>query len=207
MVRMICYGEATTNTNKQGKIKVDTQYDFNEYGERVMKPISNNHTTQHIVEASYDEDEYIRKTEREVMNQMGYKDKQLLIKYGKYHIFKARVAEILKDERNILYYFECYKIRSSIEHIQLKLHYLKQEEREAEQRSLNSGIIKRVQRNTSNRHDKAIIDLENSKENKNIIRRSQVEYTEIHNQLINTLINIEFPNIVWDVRATNRINY
>lgn len=206
MVRMICYGQASVNVNENGEIKVDTVYETNEYGERVMKSISKNNTSQYIVEASSDEDEYIRKIEREVMNDMGYKDKQQLVKYGRYHIYRARVGEIIKNERNILYYFECYKIRSSIEHVQLKLHYLNQEEREQEQRSLNAGIMKRIQKNTSNRHDKAIIELENNNEGKNNVRRSQQEYIEIHNQLINTLINIDFPNIVWDIRAANRIN-
>lgn len=206
MVRMICYGEATINVNNNGEIKVDTVYETNEYGERVMKSISKNNTSQYIIEASSDEDEYIRSVERNVMNNMGFKDKQQLIRHGKYHIYSARVGDTIKEERNILYYFECYKIRSSIEHVQLKLHYLNQEEREQEQISLNAGIIKRIQKNTSNRHEKAVVELQNNIEGKNNIRRSQDEYIEIHNQLINTLINIDFPSIVWDIRAANKIN-
>lgn len=136
----------------------------------------------------------ILRIERETMLDMGYKDKQDVFLNGKYQAFKQKVNKKLKENGNISFYYDAYKIIFNKDHIKsdivgyLGYRYTTKE--------LNKNIQNSLHESSITRHDNAVNKIKtrsNIKFNDKV--KSSLAYVKYNNTLINNLIDINYKNI------------
>ena len=146
-------------------------------------------------EATNEEKKYILRIERKVMLQLDCNDKKQLVDTGKWDIFKDKVNEILLKEKNISYYYDCYKILFNkdqvIEGYMYCLKFLMEDaERNENQNLLNKDVAKRLLNNANNRYKKANVEKKKTlNPTEKIRRRSKKKYVNDNKKLIKLLIN------------------
>lgn len=99
--------------------------------------------------ATQDEMQLILKTEKEVLKEMGYRDKQDIFINGLWDKYMNCVTNKLYDKANINYYYTSYEIIFNKEHILEELDYI---EKLIRQSQLNQNIKKKLNENVVNRH-------------------------------------------------------
>lgn len=161
-------------------------------------------------EATKDEYRLIVRTERDVMKNLNCKNKQEVVKFGKWEEFTNKVKEILLNKGNILFYYDSYKVLFNEEHIyeewyELEKYILGDSERNKHRITLNSEISNRLINNAKKRQANANKNIDLHKENENLNRRSESEYIENNKKLVDTLINHEHQDIRKDI--DNRFNF
>lgn len=194
------------NNNEQNIIINKTESE-DEYGEKVIEYKLNNSITYNHREATKDEKKFILRTERETMEDMGFQNKQELVRSGMWNDFKEKVDTIILDELNIAYYYNSYKIICNEDHIIQQrnrlLEKLSKSEREMHLQILNNDIMKRLHTNVEKKQVRAKNKVENcigEYIDKNISRRTQEIYIDDNDKLVDSLINKDAKNIKKDVR-------
>ena len=169
------------------------------YGEDNEEWIQEVATRKIIREATDDEKKYIIQVERDTMLELDCDDKQEIIRKGLWTEFEKKVKSILKQQENIVYYYQSYKILFNPEHIlkkQNQMNNLKMnsKERLAQKKIVNKSVMDRIENNAKSRHNKASVDIEeiwDSEDDKHLrtIRRSsdtiQANLLPINLSLIN----------------------
>lgn len=148
-------------------------------------------------EATKEEIEILLHIEREILKELGYKDKQQLFLYGNFNTFKSRIKQRIKDYKlNIDYYYHSYKIIYNRDHVIEEL-----EDREKASNNLNNNIVECFKKAYKNKFNKASEKIEvynlgftvgikneyDLKNSKKIINNEK--YIEQNNILIDTLID------------------
>jgi hypothetical protein len=99
------------NTNKSQVNDVEKIVTYDEYDEEYTKyKIIPNEEER---EATEEEKKYILRVERETLLELGYDNKQEVVGNGDWDNFRERVNDRLLKERNIAYYYDCYKINET----------------------------------------------------------------------------------------------
>lgn len=99
--------------------------------------------------ATQDEMQLILRIEKEVLKEMGYRDKQDVFINGLWDKYMNSVTKRLYDKANINYYYTSYEIIFNKEHILEELDYI---EKLIRQSQLNQNIKKQLNENVVNRH-------------------------------------------------------
>lgn len=180
----------------------------NKYGEDVIEYITQRKTRKIIREATDNEKRFILKTERIAMDILECENKQEVIRNGLWEEFENQVNSVLKDEYNIIYYYQSYKILSNPEHIQakwMKVNYLLDTDiRQNEKITVNQLVINRLEDNAQSRQNNAMEKLEykNIKYNQidRIERRTSNNYIDDNKKLNETLIDRKAQDIRRKVR-------
>jgi hypothetical protein len=158
-------------------------------------------------EATKQEKKFILHTEREIMKEMGYDNKQDIVKFGAWDNFKKKVNSILLEQFKISFYYNSYKILFNEDHIQeqyeemLEKFLLQADQRQIEYTELNNAVIERLKGNTIKRQNRALEESEmwmeccNEITNEKIKMRVEDNYINNTNKLIDVLIHKESEDI------------
>jgi len=158
---------------------------------------------------------FIKKTEKDIMNELGCDSKQKVIKFGMWETFKTKVDNIVLKELNIAFYYKSYKILFNEEHIKEAIDdiygrcELTEDEKLASKYLLNTDIVDRTHTNAENRHSKALEEklkiigkLKDDLNGQRTKRRSTENYLSDNIELGNNLIVINAINIKDNVKKT-----
>lgn len=196
-VKTICFAEGKVIKNNSGDYKVKEVFKgHNQYGEEMYEYELSQHVSHKRREVTDEEDQLIIFTEREVMKAMGCKDKQEVVKFGKWEEFTKTVKMILMDRANIEYYYDSYKIIFNEVHI---LEELEEIERADQQAALNKAVKTKIMNNAENRQKDAF---NSPLSDKNYIRRTSENYLSNQSKLVMNLMDTNHPNIKNAVRRT-----
>lgn len=91
--------------------------------------------------------------EKEVIDKLGVEDLQHIFLTGQWKSFKRIVNDMLKEQANIEYYYESYKILFNVDNI--KDYLLQQDDLMEVESTLNSNIKEMINTNSNKSHDKA----------------------------------------------------
>ena len=141
--------------------------------------------------ATLDEKEFILKTEKQILNRMGYKDVGTVISHGKADEFYDKVNLILSNKCNINNYYKAYEIIFSREMIEKELekYSLNTEEKKE---WLNARVKDRIIFNAEDRKEEAMTIVSRSK--KIQARRSEEFIGNMH-KIIDAVIDLSAENI------------
>jgi hypothetical protein len=196
-VKTICFAEGKVIKNDSGDYKVKEVFKgHNQYGEEMYEYELSQHVSHKRREVTDEEDQLIIFTEREVMKAMGCKDKQEVVKFGKWDEYTKTVKMILMDKANIEYYYDSYKIIFNEVHI---LEELEEIERAEQQVALNKAVKNKIMNNAVNRQKDAF---NTPSSDKNYIRRTSESYLSNQSKLVMNLIDSNNHNIKNAVRRT-----
>ena len=158
---------------------------------------------------------FIKKIEKDTMNELGCDSKQKVIKLGMWETFKNKVDDIVLKELNIAFYYKSYKILFNEIHIKEAVDdiygkcELTEEEKKDSKYLINNDVIDRTITNAENRHEKAVKEkskiigrMKNDKEGKRTKRRAEGNYIDDNIELGNSLIFINATNIKDSVKKT-----
>lgn len=181
-----------------------------EYGETITEYKLTNQIDFDHREATIQEKRFILRTEREIMQGMGFTNKQEIIINGKWSEFKEKVDTIILEELKIAYYYSSYKIICNEDHILKQRNklldlLLTEEERKVHFQTLNGDISKRIHGNVENKQKRAKKkddEIIGENKDKKISRRISDTYIENNDKLTETLIRKESKNIKNKVRKT-----
>ena len=183
------------------EVDLDT-YDFTK-GEKRHR-INYEVVTTHR-QATDKEVEIILQTEAEVMEEMGFENKQSIFLGGSWQTFTKMVNKMLHKKANILFAYNAYKIICNRDYIikeyeDLKLMEMTDFERNKNKNKLNKTVIDSLEYNATRRHEK-ISDkiLGTPKEVKDIMRISEM-YVDNNKKLIDVLIDKDAKNIISQVK-------
>lgn len=181
----------------------------NIYGEKVEKWEKLRLTRKEYREATDDEKTYILKIERETMIKLECNNKQEVIRRSLWNTFTRTVGDIIRKEKDILFYYQSYKILFNPDHIlnkqiQVNELLLDKDKRSEQKAIVNTSIMKRVENNAESRKENAIktIDINDTSNPSNIklLRRTDVEYVNDNIKLNETLIDQKSKGIKSQVR-------
>lgn len=161
-------------------------------------------TRQIIEEASDNEKKFILKVERDTMLKLECDNKQEIITKGLWADFENKVKSIIKDEYDILYYFQSYKILFNLSHIlekqnEINSMLLNSNERKKQKQIVNTSVIERIEGNTQSRHNKALESL-GGNDSPKLLMRGADKYIDDNLKLNETLINKKAKDIRSNVR-------
>jgi hypothetical protein len=199
--------------NVEGYNPYNDNFDINKkvykdkYDEEITEYETNTYVKDYIREATDAEKKRIIYIEREVMKTLECKDKQEIIKFGKWEQFKEIVNEILLKEMNIAYYYESYKILYNEEHICEKYEslidlLLNDQEIAEYYNNLNDNIKKRRADNTIRRQQRALNKIESESDNEKLLRRIEECYLPDNKKLTNILVDRNSKSIVQKIKKT-----
>ena len=158
---------------------------------KIIKKSDNRKTIKYRVNKDYrpatdDEIELILSTEREVLDIMGFDNKQDVFLAFKWNEYNKLVMDQLYDKANIVYYYSSYKIISNKHHVLKELENIKKMHL---QMILNTKVSCRLLVNADKRQntsqDNIYIDDYRDKD----LMRAKEEYIENNHKLINLLID------------------
>ena len=141
--------------------------------------------------ATVDEKEIILKTEKKVLNRMGYKNVNTVINHGKAKEFYDIVDAILKDKCNINYYYKAYEIIFSRENIEKEVEKINRKQ-QIEKEMLNARVKDKIVFNAECRKEEAMHIVSNSK--KIQARRSESFIDDMH-KVIGAVIDLSAESI------------
>jgi hypothetical protein len=195
------YNPYTDNFDINKKVYKD------KYDEEITEYETNTYVKDYIREATDTEKKKIIYIEREVMKNLECKDKQEIIKNGKWEQFKESVNDILLKEMNIAYYYESYKILYNEEHICEKYEslidlLLNDKERAEYYSNLNANIKKRIAENATRRQQRALRKIESETENEKLQRRIESNYIQDNETLTNILVDKNTKSIIKEIKKT-----
>jgi hypothetical protein len=196
------------NENEQ-KFNINKNILEDEYGEKVIEYKLINQIDYNHREATIQEKRFILRTEREIMESMGFVNKQEIIINSMWSEFKEKVDTIILDELKIAYYYNSYKIICNEDHIikqrnKLLDLLLNEEDRKIHCQALNGDISKRLHSNVGKKQNRAKKKNEEwglgEHNDKNIQRRINDTYIDDNDKLTDTLIKNDSANIKNKVR-------
>lgn len=193
-----------------GLYEINKKVSIDEYDEEIISFKINAGHRYNFREATKEEKKFIIYTEREIMKEMGFKNKRDIVKCGLWKVFKDRINKILLKELNVNFHYNSYKILFNEEHIYEKYEelldlLLTKEEREENQRQLNSAIIERLNNNIQKKQNRALEKTKNTFgiiKDKKLKRRISDNYIDNNTELINTLINQNSDDIKKKIKKT-----
>jgi len=158
---------------------------------------------------------FIKKIEKDIMNELGCDSKQMIIKLGMWETFKSKVDDIVLKELNIAFYYKSYKILFNEKHISEAIDdiygkcELVEDEKISSKYLLNLDIMDRTITNAEKRHENAIKEknkiigkMKNDIKGQRTKRRSTENYLGDNIELGNNLIVINAINIKDNVKKT-----
>lgn len=166
-------------------------------------------------ETTDSEKKFILHTEREVMREMDFDNKQNIVRCGMWETFKNKINKIILKELNIDYYFDSYKILFNEDHIYEKYEelldlLLSEEEREIHKQELNKAINERIFGNVVKKQNRAIEETSSCfgeiKDDK-LKRRINENYLNSNQALINNLIDKNSKDIKKSVKTIKVKNH
>ncbi|MBU5445631.1 hypothetical protein [Paenibacillus sp. MSJ-34] len=173
------------------------------------------HSQLRAREATKEETNFIGRTGRQVMLDMGYRSKQTIIRHNKWSEYKKKVDKIILDELNISFYYDAYKINCyHLDHILLEIKELEKFEREFNKNVQGYYMSKANKRKKS--AIKSTLEIEEKrkfawgepepvdyKTNQKMARnerRINDDYLLEHNELSKIYLDIDYPKIENEVR-------
>lgn len=202
----VCKLEVFSKGN--GVYNISKKITLDEYDEEIVQHNVKAYTSCNFREATEDEKRFIIHTERDVMKDMGFSNKQKIVRCGMWDIFKNRVNKVILDELNIDFYYNSYKILFNEDHIYEKYEelldlLLTKAERESHQTELNKAIRERIHNNTEKKRNRALEETENwigeFKDDK-LKRRVEENYIDDNEKLINALIDKDTKSIKYKIK-------
>lgn len=132
--------------------KLKAQPVLNELGEIVLnnKGIAKIESKEIHTIATEEEYELILKCEKEILDNMNYKDKQAIFLAGRWQEFNNKVTEKLYERGNIKYYYDAFKIicnRDGIDKFIRKYQY------EVNKLQLNTSVINKLKTSIDKKYD------------------------------------------------------
>ena len=188
-VIMVCKNNSKLKKNELGEFEID------EEGNIVAE------INQDFREATQEEKEKILKTEKEVLNSMGYESISEVFRHRVNKTFYKEVYRRLRKSCNISFYYLAYDItfiRSSIEKELMRIENVSDLK---EKYILNKKVKDKILANANKR-------VENSKGSKSIkgILRQSDDYIINISKLIDTVIDMSAENIVEDLKSISSSN-
>ena len=141
--------------------------------------------------ATVDEKEFILKTEKQILNRMGYKNIGSVIGHGKAEEFYSTVNLILNGKCNINHYYKAYEIIFSREMIEKELEKYSLDI-EDKKEWLNARVKDRIIFNAEDRKKEAMHTVSSSKK---IQARRSEDFIENMHKIIETVIDLSAENI------------
>lgn len=186
--------------HKSMKVQItNVEVEYNAIGQPVLNDkgfVVQHKKTEHR-EATKVEIEMLLSIEREVLKELGYRDKQVLFLYGNFNIFKSMIKNKLKYYKlNIDYYYHSYKIIYNRNNVIEEL-----SDRNKSEINLNTNIVNNFKDSYKRKYEKAKakvttkqlgfeIGIKNDRDLANAQKIVGNEsYLENNNKLINTLID------------------
>ena len=193
--RLITWGNTIMVCKNNPKVKLNAlgEYVLDEDG----RIISEDHQDFRV--ATVDEKEFIIKTEKEILSNLGYKTIAEVFKHGCVKSFYDTVYSILKRECNINFYFMAYEIIFSREIIEKELERTGgsiQKEKEL----LNARVKDKIIFNAEKRNEKAK-HMVSSKQT--IQTRKAEEYIGNIRKILDTVIDMSAKNITLKLKPTD----
>lgn len=176
---MVCKNTPKIRLNELGEYQLDDR----------GRVISEASLTYRV--ATVDEKEFILKTEKKILNRMGYKNVNTVISHGKAKEFYDIVDAILKDKCNINYYYKAYEIifsREMIEKEVEKIDFQQQFEKEM----LNARVKDKIIFNAEDRKEKAMTIVSRSKK---IQARRSEDFIDNMHKVIGAVIDLSAESI------------
>ena len=185
---MVCKNTPKIRLNELGEYQLDDR----------GRVISEASLTYRV--ATVDEKEFILKTEKKILNRMGYKNINTVINHGKAKEFYDVVEAILKDKCNINYYYKAYEIifsREAIEKEVEKLDFQQQLEKEM----LNARVKDKIIFNAEDRKEKAMSIVSRSKK---IQARRSEDFIDNMHKVIGAVIDLSAENIKNELKQKSK---
>ena len=175
---MVCKNTPKIRLNELGEYQLDDR----------GRVISEASLTYRV--ATVDEKEFILKTEKKILNRMGYKNVNTVISHGKAKEFYDIVDAILKDKCNINYYYKAYEIIFSREMIEKEVEKIDFQQ-QVEKEMLNARVKDKIIFNAEDRKEKAMTIVSRSKK---IQARRSEDFIDNMHKVIGAVMVI--PNII-----------
>ena len=181
---MVCKNTPQIRLNELGEYKLD------DYG-RIVYEVRKNCRL-----ATLDEKEFILKTEKQILNRMGYKNVGSVISHGRAEEFYDTVNLILKNKCNINNYYKAYEIIFSREMIEKELEKYSLDI-EDKKEWLNARVKDRIIFNAEDRKEEAMHIVSSDKK---IQARRSEDFIENMHKIIETVIDLSAKNIESDIK-------
>ena len=185
-----------------------SEEEYNQFGDIVVNPQDEKYgkIKYHKVhrEATKDEKQFILKTEKRVMLEMKCSSLQHIFLAGRWEEFQSKVRAFLKEDANILYYYDSYKITVNEEAVKSeddRIRVLEAQEKLRIGTNLNKNICQMLVNNADTLHKRAI-----SKEKPNIYEELHAtkKYTQYNKILNDTVINKEAKDIREEIKIKTK---
>lgn len=199
-VKTICIIDVNAEINTLGYIKVDTEVITDEYENEEIIIHDTYETNKVYRPAEKEEIELILQIEGDVMDDLKCRNKQELIVKNKWNEFNQLVNKRLRQEANILFYYDSYQIIRNMDRIEKELY--DNNTYKLEKSMLNSDVQKQLELNMFKRANKANEKKPIEKYNKKIIMRSDENYVTEGMELIHSFIDTEHIDITDKIKRT-----
>lgn len=188
----------------QNNMVIDKKIRVDEYDEEIITYKVNTGFDLLHREATKEEKKAILRIERDIMLEMGFENKQDIVRVGSWDKFKEKINKIILDKLNISYYYDSYKILFNEDHIQQQYEkiieeiFLEEEDRIGNKNELNDSIMRRLKDNSQKKQNRAISEsqiLFGEITNEKLNRRIQDSYIIDTHSLVDVLIDKDYKNI------------
>lgn len=206
-VKTVCVAEVLTAFNELDNVKARADISIDEYDNEVvtLSPVVN--VIREFRPATDEEIELILRIEGEVMDQLNCKNKQELIIKDKWKQFIKAVNDELFDKTNILFYYDSYKIVRNIDRLAREVEKLENFLNDEVANTINKVMLNidvqnQLSINMERRSNSAIQKVVFGDTNTRTELRTKENYLDNGTSMINTFINMGYPDIRNEMKKT-----
>jgi len=202
----VCHVDSGLEVNEMNEVVTSIHADEESEGEELYTVQQKDIVVTHR-EATPTEQDLIRDVQRSVLLELGLQNERDIFVHRKEKEFYEKVKREVHKRSNIAYFYYSYDISFNEDYVKqqavniLNLQ-LEKELKQKEQQLLNNAIMERLNTNGVKRFEKATDEEYISKiKNKSLLNvRSNKDYLNNHNKLIDTLINSKAEDIRNDIK-------